>query len=58
MPGDLSDKDAIVEFLTSPEALNLPDKIEAVSNQRLKKMIEERPFLAVLFCILLNIYFL
>ncbi len=48
--GDLSDGEAIVDFLSSDKALNLPDRIEEVSAKHLEKLIGERLFMAVLFC--------
>ena len=32
-PGDVLDTNAVIEFLTSEEALELPDKIEEVEEQ-------------------------
>ena len=34
-PGDVLDTNAVIEFLTSEEALELPDKIEEVEKQSL-----------------------
>ena len=48
--GDLSDGDAIVDFLASEEALDMPDRIEEVNAKHLEKLIGERLFMAVLFC--------
>jgi hypothetical protein len=48
--GDLSSTEAIVEFLSSSEALDLPDKIEEVNAKRLELLILEKIFIAVLFC--------
>ena len=48
--GDLSDGDGIVELLTNPEALNLPDLIEEVNSKQIQRLINERTFVAVFFC--------
>ncbi|XP_050440891.1 uncharacterized protein LOC126845910 isoform X3 [Adelges cooleyi] len=48
--GDLMDEDAVLEFLTSLEALDLPDRIEEVNTKILKKIIEDTDYVAVLFC--------
>ena len=34
-PGDVMDTEAVIEFLTNEEALELPDKIEAVDAENL-----------------------
>ena len=34
-PGDVMETDAVIEFLTNEEALELPDKIEAVDDENL-----------------------
>ena len=34
-PGDVMDTDAVIDFLTNEEALELPDKIEAVDDENL-----------------------
>jgi len=47
--GDLSDADSLVDFLTSEEALNVPDRIERVNAARLDKIVKEKTFVAVLF---------
>ena len=38
-PGDVLDTNAVIEFLTSEEALELPDKIEEVEKQSLDMII-------------------
>ncbi|XP_050520810.1 uncharacterized protein LOC126894105 isoform X3 [Daktulosphaira vitifoliae] len=47
--GDLMDEDSVLEFLTSLEALDLPDRIEEVNAKILKKIIEDTEYVAVLF---------
>ncbi len=47
--GDLSDSEAVLDFLISPEALDLPDRIERVNAKQLEKLIEDKAWLAVLF---------
>lgn len=48
--GDMSDGEALMDFLTSEEALNLPDRIERVNSNMLERLIKEKMFMAVLFC--------
>ena len=48
--GDLSDGTVITNFLSSPEALDLPDHIEEVNAKQLEGLIEEKTFVAVFFC--------
>ncbi|XP_045469600.1 uncharacterized protein LOC123677131 isoform X4 [Harmonia axyridis] len=47
--GDLMDEDNVLEFLTSLEAMDLPDRIEEVNSRILEKIVEETEFVAVLF---------
>ena len=47
--GDLSSAEAVMEFLSSDEALDLPDRIEEVNAKRLDAQINEKTFIAVLF---------
>ncbi|KAK9884507.1 hypothetical protein WA026_007346 [Henosepilachna vigintioctopunctata] len=48
--GDLMDEENVLEFLTSLEAMDLPDRIEEVNARILEKIVEETDFVAVLFC--------
>lgn len=48
--GDLMDEEGVLDFLTSLEAMDLPDRIEEVNGKILSKIIEETPYVAVLFC--------
>ncbi|XP_052121699.1 uncharacterized protein LOC113208203 [Frankliniella occidentalis] len=48
--GDLMDEENVLDFLTSLEAMDLPDRIEEVNARILGKIIEETDFVAVLFC--------
>ncbi|XP_050711799.1 uncharacterized protein LOC126995938 isoform X1 [Eriocheir sinensis] len=48
--GDLMDESGVLEFLTSLEAMELPDQIEEVNAKILDKIVEEQEFVAVLFC--------
>jgi len=48
-PGDVLDTNAVIEFLTSEEALELPDKIEEVDDENLFRLMEEEEHMAVLF---------
>nr|XP_021208945.1 uncharacterized protein LOC101735409 isoform X2 [Bombyx mori] len=47
--GDLMDEESVLDFLTSLEAMDLPDRIEEVNQKILSKIIEETDYVAVLF---------
>ncbi|XP_076048874.1 hulk isoform X3 [Oratosquilla oratoria] len=47
--GDLMDEASVLEFLTSLEAMELPDQIEEVNAKILDKIVEEQTFVAVIF---------
>ncbi|XP_061397428.1 uncharacterized protein LOC133333100 isoform X10 [Musca vetustissima] len=47
--GDLMDEEGVLDFLTSLEAMDLPDRIEEVNAKILLKIIEDTDFVAVLF---------
>lgn len=51
------DEEGVLDFLTSLEAMDLPDRIEEVNAKILSKIIEETDYVAVLFCkyIFLNV---
>jgi len=55
------DEEGVLDFLTSLEAMDLPDRIEEVNSKILQKIIEDTDFVAVLFCksdwLDLNTYF-
>ena len=44
------DEDKVLEFLTSLEAMELPDQIEEVNSKIMEKVVEDQDFVAVLFC--------
>jgi hypothetical protein len=44
------DEDAVLDFLTSLEAMDLPDRIEEVNAKILDKIVEDTDYVAVLFC--------
>ncbi|XP_017885799.1 uncharacterized protein LOC108628406 isoform X4 [Ceratina calcarata] len=48
--GDLMDEEEVLDFLTSLEAMDLPDRIEEVNSKILEKIVEDTEFVAVLFC--------
>lgn len=48
--GDLMDEEGVLDFLTSLEAMDLPDRIEEVNSKILSKIIEDTDYVAVLFC--------
>ncbi|XP_063824373.1 uncharacterized protein LOC135074007 isoform X5 [Ostrinia nubilalis] len=47
--GDLMDEESVLDFLTSLEAMDLPDRIEEVNQKILGKIIEDTDYVAVLF---------
>ncbi|KAI4457700.1 hypothetical protein MML48_7g00006442 [Holotrichia oblita] len=46
---DLMDEDNVLDFLTSLEAMDLPDRIEEVNARILEKIVQDTDFVAVLF---------
>lgn len=44
------DEENVLDFLTSLEAMDLPDRIEEVNAKILSKIVDETDFVAVLFC--------
>lgn len=44
------DEEGVLDFLTSLEAMDLPDRIEEVNAKILVKIIEDTDYVAVLFC--------
>lgn len=44
------DEENVLDFLTSLEAMDLPDRIEEVNAKILDKIVEDTEFVAVLFC--------
>lgn len=50
------DEENVLDFLTSLEAMDLPDRIEEVNAKILTKIVEETDFVAVLFCKSLSSY--
>ena len=44
------DEFSVLEFLTSLEAMELPDQIEEVNSKILDKVVEDQEYVAVLFC--------
>jgi len=47
--GDLTDADAILDFLSSPEALDVPGQIEDVTASQLEVLVQHQNFVAVFF---------
>ncbi|XP_059615096.1 uncharacterized protein LOC132260781 isoform X3 [Phlebotomus argentipes] len=47
--GDIMDSEAVLDFLTSLEAMDLPDRIEEVNAKILEKIVEDTDYIAVLF---------
>ncbi|XP_023720449.1 uncharacterized protein LOC111871518 isoform X4 [Cryptotermes secundus] len=48
--GDLMDEENVLDFLTSLEAMDLPDRIEEVNARILSKIVQDTDYVAVLFC--------
>lgn len=44
------DEENVLDFLTSLEAMDLPDRIEEVNAKILEKIIKDSEYVAVLFC--------
>lgn len=44
------DEESVLDFLTSLEAMDLPDRIEEVNQKYLAKIIQDTDYVAVLFC--------
>jgi hypothetical protein len=44
------DEENVLDFLTSLEAMDLPDRIEEVNARILSKIVAETDYVAVLFC--------
>jgi hypothetical protein len=44
------DEEAVLDFLTSLEAIDLPGRIEEVNGKILSKIVEDTDYVAVLFC--------
>lgn len=44
------DEENVLDFLTSLEAMDLPDRIEEVNSKILEKIVEDTEYVAVLFC--------
>lgn len=44
------DEESVLDFLTSLEAMDLPDRIEDVNAKILLKIVEDTDYVAVLFC--------
>lgn len=44
------DEEEVLDFLTSLEAMDLPDRIEDVNSKILAKIVEDSEYVAVLFC--------
>lgn len=44
------DEENVLDFLTSLEAMDLPDRIEEVNQKILSKIIDDTDYVAVLFC--------
>jgi len=47
--GDLTDADGILDFLSSPEALDVPGQIEDVTASQLEVLVQHQNFVAVFF---------
>ena len=48
--GEMTDPEELMDFLASPEAMELPDQIEEVNSKQLDKLVQEKMFVAVFFC--------
>lgn len=50
------DEENVLDFLTSLEAMDLPDRIEDVNAKILLKIVEDTDYVAVLFCEYYSMY--
>ena len=48
--GDLLDSEGILDFLSSPDALDVPGQIEDVTAAQLESLVVQESYLAVFFC--------
>lgn len=48
--GDLLDEESLLKWVTSEDALDIPDKIEDVNTKMLDKILSSSPYVTVLFC--------
>ena len=46
----------LMDYLASPEAMELPDQIEEVNAKQLDTLVQEKMFVAVLFCKLFSFF--
>ena len=51
----MTDAEELMDFLASPEAMELPDQIEEVNAKQLDKLVQEKMFVAVFFCKFLSL---
>jgi hypothetical protein len=49
------DEENVLDFLTSLEAMDLPDRIEEVNARILSKIVQDTDYVAVLFCKCLHV---
>lgn len=56
--GNLMNEEEVLEWLTSVESMDLPDRIEEVNAKILQNYIDEHDFVAVLFCKLIFTFLL
>ncbi|RWS26787.1 thioredoxin-like protein 1 [Leptotrombidium deliense] len=48
--GDLMNEEQVLDWLTSIESMDLPDKIEEVNSKNLQNVIDDHDYVAVLVC--------
>ena len=55
--GELLDSEGVLDFLSSPDALDVPGQIEDVTAAQLEVLVTQHNYLAVFFCKLISILF-
>lgn len=50
LAGDLMNEEQVLDWLTTSESMDLPDKIEQVNSKNLQMVIDDHDHVAVLFC--------
>jgi len=52
----LEDEDEVLTWLIDEETLKVPGRIEEVNTKMLEKILNEKQFVVVFFCMFLNMY--
>lgn len=52
----MEDEDEVLTWLIDEETLKVPGRIEEVNTKMLEKILNEKQFVVVFFCMFLNMY--